>query len=253
MNTRLIKRRQAKFWITKLWSTKLWIVPALAFIFSAPPVSASLLGEALSNSELQYEVGDEKVWKVLPPEKLHTDPQTQYYYRHADYQVFEVERNGKYKVRSELRQFPEWSVSGWRQMDANVRLLETELDEVTWMQLHRKSKGSVTPPLRLTLDRRREHNGGVYEDYLFAVIYHKKSGYKRVPLGPRPEGDFRATIRVNNYQVMIGLDGALVHVENVSDWEKYKCYFKVGLYASGGDADYGEARMGLKQLTYESQ
>ncbi|MCK0152141.1 polysaccharide lyase family 7 protein [Alcanivorax sp. S6407] len=227
--------------------------PALAILFFISPVSASFLGDALSYSELQYEVGDEKIWKVTSSNTLHDDPQSHYYYRYSDYQVFDVERSGKDKVRSELRQFPEWSVSGWRQMQAQVRLLETDLDEVTWMQLHRKSSSSVTPPLRLTLERRREHKGGVYKDYLFAVIHHKSSGYKRVPLGPRPDEDFQATIRVNNYQVQIGIDGTLVHVENVADWADYHCYFKVGLYASGGDADYGEAKMGVRELTFESK
>lgn len=230
-----------------------WFVLVVVGWLPVGAVFAGFLGDAINNSELQYEVGDEAVWQVLSSDTLKKDPQTLYYYLYPGYQVFEVARNGKQKVRAELRQFPEWSVADWRQMDARLRLPATDLDEVTWMQLHRKSSGSVTPPLRLTLEGRRELDGVMYEDYLFAVIHHKNSGYKRVPLGPRPDGDFQATLRANNHQIMIALNNTLVHVENVSDWADYDCYFKVGLYASGNDADYGEAKMGIKSLSYEAK
>ena len=210
--------------------------------------------DPFSSSVLQYEVTDGKTGKVTTDtETLLTYPEMEYFYFENDNVVFDLTLQGKPKKRSELRQYPEWSVAGNHRMTATLRLSDSTINEYTWMQLHRKEKTSVKPPLRLTWAKAQSIGGKVYQDYLVAVFYHEKTGYKKVPLVPRTGQEIQAELRVYNHQVFISLNGNLVHVENVSDWADYKCYFKAGLYLSGSAAAEGRARVSMSQLAYSHQ
>lgn len=204
-----------------------------------------------SSSVHQFEVADGVIGKkTIYTDELLTFPETDYFYFQDDYLVYDLTREGKPKKRSELRQYPEWSVANENVMKGTLRLEASPLNEYTWMQLHRKESYSVKPPLRLTWAKSQSIDGKVYKDYLVAVIYHEKTGYKKVPLMPRPPGDMVAELRAYNHQVFITINGTLLHVENVSDWGGYKCYFKAGLYLSGSEAAEGQARVGMASLEY---
>ncbi|MZR61447.1 polysaccharide lyase family 7 protein [Alcanivorax sp. DP30] len=212
--------------------------------------SAAAMEEALSQSELQYEVGNERIWEVWDSDALLAYQEAPYYYSYYGYQVFDLTRQGKEKKRAELRQSEEWSVAGTQELRATMRLESSSLDEFTWMQLHRKEDYSVKPPLRLVWVRDEWIAGGRYRDYLVAVFYHVGQGYTVLPLRERPSGDFSVRLVVSNYQVYVVINDQLLAVENVSAWSGYDCYFKLGLYTSGNSADYGQARVGVRELTY---
>ena len=204
-----------------------------------------------STSVHQYEVTDGVTGKdTMDTDELLTFPETDYFYFQDDYLVYDLTREGKPKKRSELRQYPEWRVANENVMKGTIRLSDSPLNEYTWMQLHRKESYSVKPPLRLTWAKAQSIDGKVYEDYLVAVFYHESTGYKKVPLMPRPEGEMVAELRTYNHQVFITLNGTLLHVENVSDWGSYACYFKAGLYLSGSDAVEGQAKVGMTALSF---
>ena len=135
-------------------------------------------------------------------------------------------------------------------MTATMRLESSPINEYTWMQLHRKESYSVKPPLRLTWAKAQSIDGKVYEDYLVAVFYHEDSGYRKIPLMPRPDGDMVAELRAYNHQVFITINNTLVHVENVSGWADYNCYFKAGLYLSGSKEAQGQARVGMTDIDF---
>lgn len=204
-----------------------------------------------STSVHQYEVTDGVIGKkTIYTDELLTFPEKDYFYFQDNYLVYDLTREGKAKKRSELRQYPEWNVANENMMKGTLRLEASPLNEYTWMQLHRKESYSVKPPLRLTWAKSQSIDGKVYKDYLVAVIYHEKTGYKKVPLMPRPSGDMVAELRAYNHQVFITINDTLLHVENVSDWGGYKCYFKAGLYLSGSEAAEGQARVGMANLEY---
>ena len=225
---------------------KLLVLSLLAF-----PLLARAFDGALSSSNLQYEIGDEDVWDVTGSDTLLTYPEMAYFYFIGPYLVFDLYRDGHRKKRAELRQYPEWQVSDSNSVHATMRLEASKLDEFTWMQLQRKEDWQVKPPLRLTWEKQQEIDGKTYRDYLVAVFYHGDEGYHKVPLIPRPDGDFDVDLYAHNHQVYIVLNDSLVHVENVVGWSDYQCYFKVGLYTSGNKADYGGARVGVRELRYQ--
>ena len=205
---------------------------------------------ALESSVLQYEITDGSAKKTHFSNELLAYPETAYFHFSDPYMVFELERKGKAKARSELRQYPEWKIADENRMAATVKLEASSLNEYTWMQLHRKEPYSVKPPLRLTWAKAQTLDGKVYQDYLVAVFYHEDSGYHKVPLIPRPDGEMTAELRAYNHQVFIRLNGSLVHVENVAGWSSYHCYFKLGLYTSGSQPAHGQARVGVKQVEF---
>ncbi|MZR61446.1 polysaccharide lyase family 7 protein [Alcanivorax sp. DP30] len=211
----------------------------------------SSFDQAFSSSVLQYEVTDGTKQKTLYSEELLEYPETDYFYFKNAYLVFDLIREGKAKKRSELRQYPEWSIGDENTMTATLRLESSELNEYTWMQLHRKEKYSVKPPLRLTWAKAQRIDGKTYKDYLVAVFYHEGSGYHKVPLMPRPDGDFKAQVRANNHQVFISVNDSLMHVENVAGWANYNCYFKVGLYLSGSESAYGNTQVAVSALDFQ--
>ena len=229
--------------IPKLMTAVLFLLPL--------PLAAAAFDDAFSTSDLQYEIGDEVVWHVTDSETLLTYPEMAYFYFIGPYLVFDLSRDGDKKKRAELRQYPEWRVRDSNSVHATMRLEASELDEFTWMQLQRKEDWRVKPPLRLTWEKQQEIDGETYRDYLVAVFYHDDEGYHKVPLIPRPDGDFDVAIYAHNHQVYIVLNDSLVHVENVAGWSHYQCYFKVGLYTSGNKADYGGARVGVRELHYQ--
>lgn len=205
---------------------------------------------SFSTSVHQYEDG--KVGKkTIYTDELLTFPETDFFYFKDGYLVYDLTREGKSKKRSELRQYPEWSVANENSMKGTLRLGGSPLNEYTWMQLHRKEYYSVKPPLRLTWAKSQSIGGKVYNDYLIAVFYHEESGYKKVPLMPRPEGDMVAELRAYNHQVFITINDNLLHVENVAGWSGYNCYFKAGLYLSGSAAAEGQAKVGMSSLTFD--
>lgn len=221
---------------------------------SAQAAGKEKFAKPFSSSVLQYEVTDGKIGKVTTDsETLLTYPEMDYFYFENGNVVFDLTREGSPKKRSELRQFPEWSVGGNHRMTAAMTLSDSTINEYTWMQLHRKEKTSVKPPLRLTWAKAQSIGGKVYKDYLVAVFYHEKGGYKKVPLMPRPDAEMTAELHAYNHQVFITLNGNLLHVENVSGWADYKCYFKAGLYLSGSAGAEGRARVGMSQLAYSHQ
>ncbi|EKF75036.1 putative alginate lyase AlyVOB [Alcanivorax hongdengensis A-11-3] len=203
---------------------------------------------ALGQSVLQYTVGSNM--KTVYSDELLTHPQMKAFYFADQDMVFTVTRDGKEKQRSELRQYPEWSVADRHRLDATVTLTGTALNEYTWMQLHRKASTSVKPPLRLTWAKNQVIDGVSYPDYLVAVFYHPDSGYHKVPLMPRQDGPMTVSLEAYNYQVFISLNGSLVHVENVSDWAGHNCYFKLGVYASGSEAAYGQATVRYQEAAF---
>lgn len=205
-----------------------------------------------STSVHQYEVTDGVIGKdTMYSDELLTFPETDYFYfLDNNYLVYDLTREGKAKKRSELRQYPEWRVANENVMKGTLRLESSALNEYTWMQLHRKESYSVKPPLRLTWAKAQSIDGKVYQDYLVAVFYHEGSGYKKVPLMPRPEGDMTAELRAYNHQVFITINDSLLHVENVAGWGDYNCYFKAGLYLSGSAAAEGQARVGMSSLEF---
>ncbi|MCK0152140.1 polysaccharide lyase family 7 protein [Alcanivorax sp. S6407] len=206
---------------------------------------------SFSASVLQYEVTDGVIGKeTTGTDELLKFPETDYFYFKDQYLVYDLTREGKPKKRSELRQYPEWSVANENSMKGTLRLESSPLNEYTWMQLHRKEYYSVKPPLRLTWAKSQSIGGKVYTDYLVAVFYHEDGGYKKVPLMPRPDGDMVAELRAYNHQVFITINDTLLHVENVSDWGDYNCYFKAGLYLSGSTAAEGQARVGMSSLEF---
>lgn len=207
---------------------------------------------SFSTSVHQYEVTDGVIGKqTMYTDELLTFPETEYFYFKDNYLVYDLTREGKPKKRSELRQYPEWSVANENSMKGTLRLESSPLNEYTWMQLHRKESYSVKPPLRLTWAKAQSIGGKVYQDYLVAVFYHENGGYKKVPLMPRPDGDMVAELRAYNHQVFITINGSLLHVENVADWGDYDCYFKAGLYLSGSDSAEGQARVGMSSLAFD--
>jgi len=151
--------------------------------------------------------------------------------------AFFGQRNGTEQFRTELRHADEWPAAiGTNVMHIRLSISDSELNEYTWAQIHRKAAVSVPPPLRLTWDKQRS---GIAQ-HLWAVVRRDSGSYERYDLGPRVEGFMDVRIELTDLTLTVTIDGTVRHSQTLADWAGYNtCYFKYGLYLTGSASSGG--------------
>nr|AYC81221.1 PL7 alginate lyase [uncultured bacterium] len=166
------------------------------------------------------------------------------YQGNNNYMTFTM--NGDHN-RSELRQMIEWktSTTSWKKMIGEVKLFfpsTNSLNQYTFMQIH-DSDGINKPLIRLAWVRQRS---GKY-DHIWAYL-RKDTGstIDVIDLGPRPDGFFKAEIKVKSNILKVKINSVTMINENVSYWSNFHNYFKAGVYLQ----DDGSAKVQFKSLKY---
>ncbi|QCT95241.1 polysaccharide lyase family 7 protein [Caminibacter mediatlanticus TB-2] len=140
--------------------------------------------------------------------------------------------------RSELRFKNIWSVNTKipKILEAEVKLFSLNAKrEFTFLQIHADSTLKDAPiinkPLLRIVWRKEYHN--LY-NHLWAIIRISDSllsnNYKKIDLGILQKDFFNVKIIVVKNMLKIYLNNKLKVKENVSYWQKYKNYFKAGVY-----------------------
>ncbi|SNR68715.1 Alginate lyase [Desulfurobacterium atlanticum] len=154
----------------------------------------------------------------------------QYFYKQKQSYVFFM--CGFHK-RTEVRFLDEWKVSTKKTkiLEADVRLFPLDSEkEFTFMQIHVDGrKDRINKPL-LRLVWMKDY-GGV-KDHIWAVILDDSCGktYEKINIARRPDGFFKIKIEVLKNKIKIWFNGKLEIVKDVSYFEKYENYFKLGVY-----------------------
>jgi len=154
----------------------------------------------------------------------------QYFYKQKQNYVFFI--CGFHK-RSEVRFLDEWRVSTRKPkvLEADVRLFPLNSDrEFTFMQIHVDARnGGLNKPL-LRLVWMKNYKG--VENHIWAVILGDSSGivYEKIDLGKAPCDFFKIKIEILKNKLKIWLNGKVKVAKDVSYFEKYKNYFKLGVY-----------------------
>jgi len=176
-----------------------------------------------------------------------------YYRSHAGHMIFEINNTLK---RIELRDTKEWSLDDMNslKMEGDVKLKISEnVNEITWMQLHHKSKGAK-PFVRLVWKKEKNN----HFDGLWAVIRQNENNHGNVSswhyLGSLPRDSFftsKIFISHGN-RLHISVNGKELNFDIPKYWQnlsyhKQKFYFKAGLYLSGHN-EYKKAIVEYKSL-----
>jgi len=164
----------------------------------------------------------------------------------SNYMTFRM--NGDHK-RSELRQIIEWktSTTSWKKMIGEVKLFypSTEsLNQYTFMQIH-DSDGINKPLIRLVWYRSRSGK----DDHLWAILRistNPNDSPQYFDLGQRPDGFFKAEIKVKNNILKVKINSVTKVNEDVSYWSAFSNYFKAGVYLQ----DDGTAKVQFRTLKY---
>jgi len=195
----------------------------------------------------------DKFKSVLDISKLQA-PKSSYdplYSRHyGDFQYYSNKyfylQDNKYMVfymcgdhnRSELRFKNDWSVNTNtpKILEAEVKLFPLNAKrEFTFLQIHAdstlKNKPIIKKPLLRIVWYKNLHNK---HNHIWAVI--RQSGdvninkYLKIDLGLMPKSFFDVKIVVYNNILKIYVNNKLKINKDVSYWQKYKNYFKAGVY-----------------------
>lgn len=174
---------------------------------------------------------------------------------------------GDSKTRIELRggrvEQSEFSSDDYNEMEATLQLSNSDAEEYTWMQLHRKKPGSlpVRPPLRLVWIKQGVVDNVLYDDYLWAVFYDENANnsngyikdYKKIPLMPRSDDYMKASIATFKDDIYIYINNQLVIKEPApAQTANFKYFFKIGIYMSSGGSD-GKVTVKIDQLRFNSR
>jgi len=135
--------------------------------------------------------------------------------------------------RSEVRFLDEWRVSTRKPkiLEADVRLFPLNSNrEFTFMQIHVDARnGGLNKPL-LRLVWMKNYKG--VENHIWAIILGDSSGrvYEKIDLEKTPCDFFKIKIEVLKSKLKIWFNGKVKIVKDVGYFEKYKNYFKLGVY-----------------------
>jgi hypothetical protein len=134
-----------------------------------------------------------------------------------------------FKKRSEFRFKKEWNVQTPRiiYLSARIKLYPLSCErEFTFMQIHADpKKNSPNKPL-LRVVWFKKHGG--LKNYIFAVL-KLKNGYSFIPLTDL-QNPFTLKLEIKKSVLKIYVNNKLKAVKNVSYWNGYYNYFKLGVY-----------------------
>lgn len=137
--------------------------------------------------------------------------------------------------RIEFREYPgTWSINEGSSIRTDLQLYSSTAEEYTWLQIHEHSAKKVRPPMRLVWLKEKTVKGITYKDYLAAVLYSKQNGYRFIPLMQRPDKPTNIKVMVKKGTLTITADGRNLLETDVSEWKDIDCYFRLGVYMSGG-------------------
>jgi len=204
-------------------------------VLQEAPSSSSTFKGVLSVSKLQAPTSsyDER-WGTLYGE--FEGVSNRYFYLHDNAINLRV---CDLSARSELRFQEDWktSTSSVKSIEARLEVLPlTTEKEFTFMQIHSdatlSSDNVINSPL-IRIVWRKDYNG--MQNHLWAIIklddIEDSTEYKKVDLGVKSESLFTLKLQVQNNQMSLWLDGGLkVDKQDVSYWQDYPSYFKVGVY-----------------------
>ena len=133
--------------------------------------------------------------------------------------------------RSELRFKNDWLVNTTtpKVLEAEVKLFPlNEKREFTFLQIHADDTLINKPLLRIVWLKVYHYK----KNHIFAVIRKslKENIYEKVDLGLMPKSFFNIKVVVFKNRLKIYLNNKLKVNEDVSYWQKYKNYFKAGVY-----------------------
>ncbi len=141
-------------------------------------------------------------------------------------------------ARSELRFEEDWktNTNSLKSIEAEIQILPLSTEEeFTFMQIH--SDGTLTdePVINAPLLRvvwKKDYQD--IQNHLWGIIKlntdEDSTEYKKVDLGINTGKFFTLKLEIQNNQLSVFLDGNLLIDEDVSYWEDYSSYFKLGVY-----------------------
>ena len=209
----------------------------------------SYFSEDILNASLQIQYSNSKPIVV--------DKEASPYYKITDegYMLFRASNNNNLK-RVELRVLNEWGLDDFDKISLNgiVKLsISTNTNEVTFMQLHHKSK-NAKPFVRLVY--KKEKNS--HPNSLWAVVRNNEDNSGDIStwyyLGDYKAGEFIfANISIIDGDTLhISIDKSIIETKIPKYWKELdynnqRFYFKAGLYFSGQNS-YKEAKVIYKSL-----
>ncbi len=200
--------------------------------------------DVLDQSRLQWQSSEDGHYEIN--ESLE-DVSTDYFYLSDNgHMTFETESSGNKRV--ELRQKQAWSLWDSAEMIADVQCHYPDaINEYTWMQVFGEDRGK--PLLRLLWRRTRAGKS----NHLWAFLKTKNGEIKR-DLGENPASFFHASVRIDNANLTVTIDGDIKLDEYVGHWNSDN-YFKAGVYLSGSANNdvpdgYRKAKVQFASLTF---
>ncbi len=216
------------------------------------PYTLSKFQDALDHAKLQY--GPSPYVEVEMP-ALQTFANSKFYLSSCRYLTFYTNKSDADDGdRTELRQqlvagddYANWYVSeAENRMTATLKVAQSDMNELTLLQIHDKASSPNTPLLRIAF--MKSYRGQT--NHLWAVIRTSlySSTYDKLDLGALTLGSlFSADIEVASSTLHLTANGVTIQERSVSYWT-VPSYFKAGSYPQG--TGIGKAYFDRLDLTH---
>lgn len=196
----------------------------------------------LANFQLQYQLEGDSSKSYKEGEDLINVDYGFYKQSEKTLQI-NLSRSGEQQTRVELRRYPNFTLSDESKIEVALKMSPSTLEEITFMQLHRKENYSVKPPVRVVKINNKSIGGVDYENYIVIVYYSENDGYSYYPIAEMGSDFNNYRLELENYELFFYINDSLVWSKNVYELKDYDLYHKTGAYLSGSKLSYGSVTL----------
>ncbi len=209
-----------------------------ALFASSAPYSLKKFKEVLAISKLQAPTSHyDRKWGAKYG-KFRNFSNKYFYLSDKRYMTFYMCQNQKKKRRSELRFKEDWKVTTKvpKVLESRLKVMPLSVKkEFTFLQIHTDGTLINQPVINLPLLRivwQKKYKN--IKNHIWAIIRMsaKRKIYKKIDLGVLPKGFFDFKIKVQK-SILFIYTKQKTYKLNISYWDKYQNYYKVGVYLQG--------------------